>query len=829
MTAGFLIAALSAVIAIKSEIIDRRARKQADEDAAEEGLVPARPLGVLATLPSSENNVVGRGEAVSWIVEALDTAAAVAVVGRRGIGTSSCAIKAANEIARGLSDGQVAYLNLRAEGKRLSARAVLARLARRFGTRRPGVGHHVAIAAAAQELSRHLHQARIRLVLDNVDSVSQVAPLLPPLQGPSRLLLVGSPALVNAPGVVRSLRLEELSEDETVEMFAAARARAPGGGIRDELRSDPDVRQIVELCGRQPRTVCAVGYRMIEHRWRPSEVLETLERALKAPPHRRLSWNPVVSLLTERDVAYASLTPAAARLFRRLSLAPGPLDHAAIAAVSGSSVTRVRALVDELVAGRFLQGAGGSGTEGFRYQIRPLLAPYARLHLRHAEPIRRRIAAQARLVRRVARQAERHAAQLAAADTVGSADWPPASVDNARDWFRRHRDLLHAMVVGSRAASDQTQQSDAAAQCARATPGDAVIEHSPIPGRVRRWWFRLAVALCRWHAHEALCRWHAHEARLRDWNAVCHVVLGARAAGDRPHITRWADNELGVLQRHYGVLQRERGDRDGSGDRDRTCLGRALMTLTRAVARRGRRYTAQADMNLALALLDLDRPEEAIEHLILAQWHRSRTDRVGHALTDLAFGVAHLADGEQGKARRHLVRAANTFHSIGDTRGYAAALSNLGNAQWRLGERLDAEQSWMDALREHETVNAPRERAVVLLNAGAAMVISERRRAEESDTPRQPSPRARRCYDLVREGLQSWRTWPPSRGLGRTLLDLGKAAKLLDRLDEARRHCLEALEVCEQVDDAEGAAAARAFLGELGGSGPDAQPRLDDQ
>ncbi|MEK8105836.1 tetratricopeptide repeat protein [Micromonospora sp. M12] len=53
--------------------------------------------------------------------------------------------------------------------------------------------------------------------------------------------------------------------------------------------------------------------------------------------------------------------------------------------------------------------------------------------------------------------------------------------------------------------------------------------------------------------------------------------------------------------------------------------------------------TAQARMNLGLALLDLGQLDDAVEHLEMSRRHRSGADRAGHALTDLGLGAAQLA------------------------------------------------------------------------------------------------------------------------------------------------------------------------------------------
>ncbi|MER7894404.1 tetratricopeptide repeat protein [Micromonospora sp. NPDC094482] len=718
-------------------VFEMRRRRAGRQVAAEPTEIVAEPTSGAPTLPYPAG-FTGRAEHVESIVALLAREHAVAVLGRRGVGTSACAVQAANLCRENFPDGQY-YLDLRRAGRPRSARQVLTALARILGTPPPASGRADALAEAADALRRQLDGRKILLVLDNVDTPAQVRPLLPPTARTCRLLLAGGPALTGLEGVVAHW-IAEPGPTEAVELFAAAGQAAPAARARRaDPRTDPAVRSIVDLCGRQPRTVRALGYRTAQHGWRPTDVLDALRRAVETPPHQRVSVSPAARLVTERDTAYRALSIEARRLYRLMSLSPAPVDRPTIAALARRRPDRVAALLDELAAAAFVVGAPGD-----RYEIRPLLAGYARLHLRDAEPARRRVAAQARLTRHLARQAERHAANLAAIGSPPDREWSLPLDDDPYGWFDLHQELLLAVV--------------------RVPAGAA----ETLPRRVRRWWFQLAVALCGWLAHAE---------RLQEWEQVCRTVLATPTADDRPEIAGWAHNEL-------GVLRRRRHDPQG-----------AAAALTLAVAERGRRGTAQARMNLGLALLDLGQLDDAVEHLELSRRHRSGADRAGHALTDLGLGAARLARGELDSAHHHLVRAANTFRSLGDARGYAAALTNLVLVHASVGEHLDAAQAWRAALREYESVSDPTSRAAALLNAGATLLAT---------SPTQ----ARQAYEMLAESRRLREGGRPSAGLGRTQLYLGDAAAALDDPDEAHRHWVDAAAICEEVGDAEGQAAA---------------------
>ncbi|MFC3505726.1 hypothetical protein ACFOOK_32850 [Micromonospora krabiensis] len=746
--ASIVLLVTGAVGGVVWEVYRRRGGPRVGTEPTE--IVAETPTGA-PTLPYPAG-FTGRGEHVESIMALLRREHAVAVLGRRAVGTSACAVQAANLCRESYPDGQF-YLDLRRGGRPRSARQVLTALARILGTAAPTSGRADALAEAADALRRHLDGRRMLLVLDNVDRPEQVRALLPPTARDCRLLFAGGPALAGLEGVVAHW-IAEPGPAEAVELFAAAGQAAPAARTRRvDPRTDPAVRSIVDLCGRQPRTVRALGYRTAQHGWRHADVLDALRRAVQTPPHQRITVSPAARLVTERDTAYRALSGQARRLYRLMSLSPAPVDRPAIAALARRRPEQVAALLDELAAGAFVVGAPGD-----RYEIRPLLAGLARLHLRDAEPARARVAAQARLTRHLARRAERHATNLAALGAPPDREWSLPLDDDPYGWFDLHQELLLAVV--------------------RVPAGAA----ETLPRRVRRWWFRLAVALCGWLAHAE---------RLPEWEQVCRTVLATPTADDRPEIAGWAHNEL-------GVLRRRRHDPQG-----------AAAALTLAVAERGRRGTAQARMNLGLALLDLGQLDDAVEHLELSRRHRSGADRAGHALTDLGLGAARLARGELDAAHHHLVRAANTFRALGDARGYAAALTNLVLVHAGLGEHLDAAQAWRAALREYDAVTDPTSRAAALLNAGATLL-------------RTSPGQARQAYEMLAESCRLREGTRATAGLGRTLLYLGDAAAALGDPDEAHRHWVDAAGVCEEVGDAEGQAAADARLT------PD-EPAADDE
>jgi tetratricopeptide (TPR) repeat protein len=733
-------AALTAGVLAVLEVRSRRRYEDAGPAGAPTAeprpLLPAHPAGVPTDLPYT-SGFIGRRSIVDWLVDAIRTERAVALVGRRAVGTSACVVQAANAVRARYPDGQL-YLDLRHADRSLRPREVVDALCRKLDIDEATLRQARDLDSAAALLRAQLGDRHVLLVLDNVSDQAQVRALLTPAAH-CRLLMAGTTAVAGLDGL-RVRRLTEPPVEEAVELFAAAARDA--GSIRRDLRTDPDVRELVELAGRQPYAVRVLGSRMAANGWSPAGMLIALRRALTRPART----DPTLTLLATRDGAYATLGRGAQRLFRLLALTRHPLSRNAIAALCGMNRGRTDRMLAELVTGAF-----ATATPDGRYRLRPLLTGYAQVHLCYAEPPRRQVAAQGRLVRYLARQAERFAAELAGPATGGIAG-PPAGDSAAAaslgtGWFTRHGALLHTIACEPWGAPG-------------ALPADP-------PRRVRRWWLRLAMALSTWYA--------AH-GRLADWAAVCRAVLDSPVAGDRAAVAGWAHNELGAVYRWQGQPHE------------------AAVELTKAVGLRHRRGAAQSRTNLGLALLDQEDIAGALDQLHRARRQRSPSDRAGQALTDLGLGAAFLARHEPLKARHHLIQAANRFDTIGDRRGYAAALTNLSLAQWWLGERLDAAHAWSAALDCYEATPDRLGHASALLNAGAIVLSSDRRRAEQA-------------RGLLLDSLNMHKA--TGRPLGRTLLYLGDAAAALDDAAEANRCWAEAADACHEAGDVDGEKAAR--------------------
>jgi tetratricopeptide (TPR) repeat protein len=788
---------------------------------------------------------VGRERALAFATRPRD--GAVAVVGRRGVGTSACVKQAALLLRDGVGgagadagveqrldgagegagggegtppggagpfpDGAF-YLNLREGTDPLPAEQVVAVLARWFGTPVPRPGRGSELRQCAARLRERLaerveerdpaghertvvRERRTLLVLDNVDEPSQVELLLPfPRQ--CRVLLAGCPELARQEGIDACWPLDEPGPGEAASMFVSAAQAAGDQAGRLDPRRDGSLRKLIELCGRMPRPVRALGYHMALHGWPADELLDALRRLLAAPAHREVRYIEALDLVADQDVAYTSLRPGTRRLYRRLSLAPGPLEPDAVATLvrppvltalaalpwprrlaqraRDRAVTRVRRMLGELATAGFVEAPRGT------YRICDPSVAYAQLHLRRDELPGGRRGAELRLTRHLARKAERYAARLA---TMGSIETPLARDGDHRDpcsWFELHHRTLRRLVT--RAAG---------------RPG---IPPRVQPRRLRYWWFRVAVAVSTWYAAVGATR---------DWEWTCTKVLATPTAGDRWRMTSWARNEL-------GVIHRRRGD-----------PARAHDLLAYALRDRGNWGESQVLTNIGLAQLDRAQPavEDATWHLRVAAAHRSPRDRAGRARTNVGLGLAHLAGGDLRRARDHLWRAVQGFDRLDDVRNAAAARCDLGLVYWEMGERQEAWETLERAVHDYwrlkqtacdRLIDRDGE-AAALLNLGGALVTTAWTLAGVDQRRGTSRPQhASRAYALLEQGL-ALRPPGATPGRGRTLLYEGDAALLLGRRRAAQELWREAGETCRDAGDPAGtrAAAQRLYVAWLSG------------
>ncbi|MEK8105834.1 hypothetical protein NKG94_13080 [Micromonospora sp. M12] len=311
------------------EVRRRRAGREVDLEPTD---VLTAPNAGAPNLPYTAE-FTGRGEHVDTVVGLLAREHAVAVLGRRAVGTSACAVEAANRCREDFPDGQY-YLDLRRRGRP----ARLGRCSPRWPGSWAPRPHLRPTGRARRRRRRAARSAR------RSQDPAGAGQRRPPRPGPTTVASHRAylpVAVRRRPGAGRpercgralDRRAGHVRGGRAVRDRGQGRAGRPGPSCRPAHRpgGTRDRRPVRETA----RTVRALGYRTAQHGWRHPDVLEALRRAAQTPPHQRLAVSPAARLVTERDLAYRTLTREARRLFRVMSLVPAPVDRPTIAALAG--------------------------------------------------------------------------------------------------------------------------------------------------------------------------------------------------------------------------------------------------------------------------------------------------------------------------------------------------------------------------------------------------------------------------------------------------------------------------------------------------------------
>lgn len=227
----------------------------------------------------------------------------------------------------------------------------------------------------------------------------------------------------------------------------------------------------------------------------------------------------------------------------------------------------------------------------------------------------------------------------------------------------------------------------------------------------------------------------------------------------------------------------------------------ALATVCAVAEDRGSPRHAVRLVALLFRHLDAGHHTEALEihrHALHAAETLGDLRGQAHALTNL--GVVHwrLADAES--AATHLVRALDLHRRTEDLAGQARALSNLGNVHWRLGSLHNAARDHQQALALYAETGDQVGQARTLTNLGNAFLRLGR--CEQAADHQQ---RALALHELTGDRI----------GRARTLCHLGNALLRLRRYEQAADHQQQALALFRHLGHHGGEAYALSGLGEV--------------
>jgi DNA-binding SARP family transcriptional activator/Tfp pilus assembly protein PilF len=295
-------------------------------------------------LPAPARHFAGRASELSALTALLEGAAGEApgtvvisaIGGTAGVGKTALAVHWAHQMASRFRDGQL-YVNLR--GFDPSGNPVApAEAVRRFLDALWVPARQIPSSPEAQQdLYRSLlADRRMLIVLDNARDTEQVRPLLP--GGPSCLVLVTSrnqlTSLVAAEGA-HPVTLDLLSPAEADELLAQRLGR-------ERLAAEPGVAaELIDLCARLP---LALSIAAAHAAMQPELPLTALAGQLRDASGRldALDAGDAASVRAVFSWSYQNLSAPAARMFRLLSLHPGP-DITAAAAASLAGIQLVQA------------------------------------------------------------------------------------------------------------------------------------------------------------------------------------------------------------------------------------------------------------------------------------------------------------------------------------------------------------------------------------------------------------------------------------------------------------------------------------------------------
>ncbi|MDR7280346.1 AfsR/SARP family transcriptional regulator [Catenuloplanes atrovinosus] len=655
-------------------------------------------------LPRTVADFTGRADAVDRLVGAVEEAGfdgpVIQVIdGMAGSGKTTLAVHVANLVAPRYPDAQL-FIDLHGHSLRrpLDASAALVTLLRQLGL--PGDRIPVDMDDRVALWRSELAARRALVVLDNVASTAQIAPLLPASAG--SLALITSRRRLLGLDAVRPESLPVLSESEAVDLLA----RIAGDRVRAEPEAAADV---VRCCGYLPLAIRLAAARLAHRpRWRVADLARRLA-GRSALPELAAEERTVASAF---DLSYAHLPAVAQRVFRLLGLHPGErFDAYTTAALAGLPLDDAQDVLDDLVDWHLVEEP-----QAGRYRLHDLMREFAS-GLAARDPLPERHAAVGRLL-----DFYLHAAD---ASTVGM---EAHSSGDVRGWGPAQRpDLVEALPSKLRWLEDERAALIALADRAI---GAGHAHYA--------WW--LARAAWRFlyvnAYHDDLIVLHERglaAARLAGDDAAVAQVLNYLASSYY-RTGRYADavTHLTESLRLRELLGDDRGTATTRGNLSAVQLMMGLLPEALANARasyavwerlgddRGRMLHLPK-MGFVATLLG--RYEEALHyhrrHLLLACERRDQHNvsvALGH------IGAVRVRMGAADAAARCLTAALRRQRGI--PYNEAEVLNDLGTARRLQGRLAEAERHHQEALRIMRTVGDRQGEALVGNDLAATLLAA---------------------------------------------------------------------------------------------------------
>jgi DNA-binding SARP family transcriptional activator/tetratricopeptide (TPR) repeat protein len=635
----------------------------------------ARRPAVPRQLPPAVRHFVGRAREqerlFAMLDETLDGRSAVAISavgGTPGVGKTALAVHWAHRVADRFPDGQL-YVDLRGFGPSDTP----VEPSEATGGFLEGLGVPAKQIPASLNSRVALYRTllsgkRMLVLLDNARESGQVQELLPGDPGclvvvTSRNKLTGLIAAQDAYPV----SLDVLAAGEAHELLQHRLGR-------ERLAADPAAAsELVGLCAGLPLALSVVAANAAAQ---PALPLSAITAGLRDSRSRldTLSGEAGSSVRAVFSWSYRQLTESAARMFRLISLHPGPdISLSAAASLAGLPRRRARAALAELTAACLI-----SEHPPGRYAAHDLLRAYAAEQCSATDTPAERRTATGRVLDYYLHAAHSASKILHSQRSMltllevtppgpGVARQEYDGYDAALAWFQAERHVLLAVVAWAAEVSD--------AHAMR------------IPLVLRAFLHRTG----HWHDCELVSR---------------TALAAAESLGDlagQAHAHR-------LLSTTYVFL--------GAFDDAEAHARQALVLYERLGYPRG-----QGDAHVELAHLAdrQQRPADALHHAGKAmEQFKLAGYGAGQAAALNNMGWCHIQLGNFEQALPHLEEALDLQRELGDMHGIASTWDSLGYAYFSLGRYREAVQRYGSANEVSRAFHDAYQRAVILVHVADA-------------------------------------------------------------------------------------------------------------
>jgi tetratricopeptide (TPR) repeat protein len=639
-------------------------------------------------LPAAVAGFTGRVaqlKELACLLDRADTSAIAVISGTAGVGKSALAVHWSHQVADEFPDGQL-YLNLRGfdpSGQPVAPADALRGFLDALGTPPDRIPDGLVELAALYR--SELAGRRVLVVLDNARDTDQVRPLLP---GSARCLTVVTSrdrlgGLVVSEGA-RAVPLDLMTNAESDDLLASRLGP-------ERLAAEPRaVRDLIEFSAHLPLALSIVAARATLTPARSLTELAEQLRDLRGRLPALGVGDTTVDLGAVFSWSYRTLSAPAARMFRLLSLHPGPdLSVSAAASLVGTERDQARAALSELVRAQLLtEPALG------RFAYHDLLRAYSAGEAHQAEPEPARREALHRVLDHYLHTA--HTATLLLNppnDRLSLAEPRPGTcVDDLADdeqawqWFTAERAVFPAVVDRAAEAGFDTH----AWQLAWSTASYCI--------RAGHWAQLAASQLVAIAAAERAGEPHGQAWSLREL-ARAHLRLGrypeAQAALHRAlDLDEQSGDLVGQARSHnnLGIVSYALGAHPQA-----LAQGQAACALFRAAGHRA----GQADALNAIGWMQtqLGQHADAVRSCTRAlELHRAVGGRHGEADTWDSLGFAHHNLGEHPRAIACYHNALDLFAKLGARHPRADTLVRLGDTHQAAGDVRAARHCWRQAL-----------------------------------------------------------------------------------------------------------------------------------